>query len=58
MSEKPTLIEAYRLVRVLIDAEYEAGVEGNAYLDPPQLDALEEVLALVKDVLRDAGKLT
>lgn len=40
-----TLQEARDIVAGIIAGEEEAGAHGNAYLDPPQVEALRELLA-------------
>ena len=49
--EGPTLGQAVKAVREIILGEEEAAIHGNAYLDPPQIAALKEVLSLGEEAV-------
>ena len=46
--------EAIEIIQDIIRGEAEAAVEGNAYLDPPQIDALRVALHALAEAERTA----
>lgn len=48
-----SISEALGIIEDIIRGENEAAVDGNAYLDPPQVEALRVASVVLGDVLHD-----